>query len=53
MSGLRLAFQAHSDHQHLLDKDPDYVDAKLVVGVYQYVIGSLSFGFKMVSDLPE
>ena len=22
VSGLRLAFQAHSDHQHLLDKDP-------------------------------
>jgi tetratricopeptide (TPR) repeat protein len=48
VSGLRLAFQAHSDHQHLLDRDPDYVDAKLVVGVYQFVIGSLSFGFKMV-----
>lgn len=48
VSGLRLAFQAHSDHQRLLDKDPNYVDAKLVVGVYQYVIGSLSFGFKMV-----
>ena len=45
VSGLRLAFQAHSDHQHLLDKDPNYVDAKLVVGVYQYVIGSLSFDF--------
>ena len=48
VSGLRLAFLAHSDHQHLLDKDPDYVDAKLVVGVYQYVIGSLSFGFKIM-----
>jgi tetratricopeptide (TPR) repeat protein len=45
---LRLALAAHSDHQHVLDKDPDYVDAKLVVGVYQYVIGSLSFGFKVV-----
>ncbi len=48
VTGLRLALEAHSDHQHLLDKDPDYVDAKLVVGVYQYVIGSLSFGFKVV-----
>jgi tetratricopeptide (TPR) repeat protein len=45
---LRLALEAHSDHQHVLDKDPNYVDAKLVVGVYQYVIGSLSFGFKVV-----
>jgi tetratricopeptide (TPR) repeat protein len=48
VASLRLALEAHSDHQHLLDKDPNYVDAKLVVGVYQYVIGSLSFGFKMV-----
>ena len=48
VTGLRLALEAHSDHQHLLDKDPNYVDAKLVVGVYQYVIGSLSFGFKVV-----
>jgi tetratricopeptide (TPR) repeat protein len=48
VASLRLALAAHSDHQHVLDKDPDYVDAKLVVGVYQYVIGSLSFGFKVV-----
>jgi tetratricopeptide (TPR) repeat protein len=48
IGSLRLAFAAHSDHQHVLDKDPDYVDAKLVVGVYQYVVGSLSFGFKVV-----
>jgi tetratricopeptide (TPR) repeat protein len=48
VASLRLALEAHSDHQHVLDKDPEYVDAKLVVGVYQYVIGSLSFGFKVV-----
>jgi len=48
VAALRLALEAHSDHQHVLDKDPAYVDAKLVVGVYQYVIGSLSFGFKVV-----
>lgn len=48
VTALRLALAAHSDHQRVLDKDPDYIDAKLVVGVYQYVIGSLSFGFKIV-----
>lgn len=48
VSGLRLALLAHSDHQRVLDKDPDYADAKMVVGVYQYVIGSLSFGFKVL-----
>jgi hypothetical protein len=46
--GLHLALRARSDHQRILDKDPDYVDAKMVVGIYQYVVGSLSFGFKLV-----
>jgi len=47
-SSLHLALQARADHQHVLDKDPDYVDAKMVVGVYQYVFGSLSLGFKIL-----
>ncbi len=48
VGSLRLAWQARSDHQHVLEKDPDYVDAKMVVGIYQYVVGSLSFGFKVL-----
>ena len=48
VTSLHLAYQARGDHQHVLDKDPDYVDAKMVVGVYQYVMGSLSFGFKVL-----
>ncbi|AXC14423.1 hypothetical protein ACPOL_5169 [Acidisarcina polymorpha] len=47
-AGLHLALQARSDHEHLLQKDPQYVDAKMVVGVYQYVVGSLPFAFKML-----
>src|SRR5271155_7338 len=47
-SSLHLALEARADHQHVLDKDPDYVDAKMVVGIYQYVMGSLSLGFKIV-----
>jgi tetratricopeptide (TPR) repeat protein len=47
-SSLHLAIQARSDHEHVLEKDPNYVDAKMVVGVYQYVVGSLAFGFKIL-----
>jgi tetratricopeptide (TPR) repeat protein len=47
-SSLHLALQARSDHDHVLEKDPNYVDAKMVVGVYQYVVGSLAFGFKVL-----
>jgi hypothetical protein len=48
VSALRLALAAHNDHEHVLKIDPQYVDAKMVVGVYQYVIGSLGLGFKVL-----
>ena len=32
----------------MLDLNPNYVDAKMVVGIYQYVVGSLPFGFKVL-----
>jgi tetratricopeptide (TPR) repeat protein len=31
-----------------LQLDPDYVDAKLVVGVYEYVVGALPWPFKLL-----
>jgi len=45
---LRLALGARNDHQRVLDLDPNYVDAKMVVGIYQYVVGSLPFTFKLL-----
>jgi tetratricopeptide (TPR) repeat protein len=48
VSGLRLAWDARTDHERVLQLDPGYVDAKMVVGVYQYVVGSLGFGFKVL-----
>jgi tetratricopeptide (TPR) repeat protein len=47
-SALRMASQAHSDHARVLQLDPNYVDAKLVVGNYQYVIGALGLPFKIL-----
>jgi tetratricopeptide (TPR) repeat protein len=48
VGGLRLALDARTDHERVLQLDSRYVDAKMVVGVYQYVVGSLGFGFKVL-----
>ena len=47
-AAFHIALQAHSDEAKVLQLDPDYVDAKLVVGTYQYVIGALPWGFKFL-----
>lgn len=48
VSALKLALGAKNDSEKALQLDPNYVDAKLVVGVYQYVVGSLPFAFKLL-----
>lgn len=47
-TGFRLATKAKEDEQRVLQLDPEYVDAKLVVGVYDYVVGALPFPFKIL-----
>jgi len=47
-SALHLALGAHNDHRRVLELDPNYIDAKMVVGIYQYVVGALPWGFKML-----
>lgn len=47
-SALRQALGAKNDDEKVLQLDPNYVDAKLVVGVYEYVVGALPFGFKLL-----
>lgn len=47
-SGLHLALQARNDHERVLELDPNYADAKMVVGIYQYVVGALPWGFKVL-----
>jgi len=46
-SALRSAIGARHDHEHVLELDPNYQDAKYVVGMHQYVIGSLSWAAKV------
>jgi hypothetical protein len=47
-AGFRLAMKAKDDHMRVLQLDPDYVDAKLVTGVYEYVVGALPLPFKLM-----
>jgi len=47
-AGFRLATKARDDEERVLQLDPDYVDAKLVTGVYEYVVGALPWPFKLL-----
>jgi tetratricopeptide (TPR) repeat protein len=51
VSALHVALQARSDNEKVLRLDPRYIDAKLVVGVHQYVAGSLPFGLRMLAGV--
>ena len=46
-AALRSALGARRDHQRVLELDPSYTDAKMVVGIHNYVVGSLPWGVKM------
>ena len=47
-AGFRLATKARDDDMRVLELDPNYVDAKLVVGIYEYVVGALPWPFKLL-----
>jgi tetratricopeptide (TPR) repeat protein len=50
-SALRNAVGARRDHERVLELDPQYTNAKLVVGAHNYVMGSLSFAVRMAVAL--
>ena len=50
-SALRNAVGARHDHERVLEIDPNYVDAKLVVGTHNYVIGRLPWSVKVAAAL--
>ena len=47
-TGFRLATKARDDARRALEIDPDYADAKLITGVYEYVVGALPWPFKFM-----
>ncbi len=50
-SALRNAVGARRDHERVLELNPGYVDAKLVVGTHNYVMGSLPWSVKVAVAL--
>jgi len=49
LSALRSAIGARHDHERVLELDPNFVNAKNIIGIHLYVIGSLSFPVKMAA----
>lgn len=50
-SALRNAVGARHDHERVLELDPEFVDAKLVVGTHNYVIGNLPWSVKVAAAI--
>ena len=50
-SALRNAVGARRDHERVLELDPKYTDAKLVVGAHNYVMGNLPLTVKIAVAL--
>jgi hypothetical protein len=51
LSALRSALAARRDHERVLELDPNYSDAKMVVGIDYYVVGSLSWAIKAAASM--
>jgi hypothetical protein len=50
-SALRNAVGARHDHEQVLELDPNFVDAKLVVGTHNYVVGNLPWSVKVAAAI--
>lgn len=50
-SGLRSAVGARHDHEHVLELEPNNTDAKMIVGMHNYVVGSLSWPAKVGASM--
>jgi tetratricopeptide (TPR) repeat protein len=51
ISALKLAVAARHDHERVLQLDPKYVDAKLIVGTHLYVVGALPMPIKILAGI--
>jgi tetratricopeptide (TPR) repeat protein len=50
-SALRNAVGARHDHEYVLELNPNYIDAKMVVGTHNYVIGRLPWSVKVAAAI--
>lgn len=51
VAALRNAVAARHDHEKVLELDPSNVDAKLIVGAHNYVVGNLPWAVKTASSV--
>ena len=51
LAAIRSAMGARRDHERVLELDPSYVDAKMTVGIHNYIIGSLNWPTRMAVAL--
>ncbi len=51
LDSLRDATNARKAHDRVLQLDPGNVDARLLQGAHEYIVGSLSFGYRMLGFL--
>ena len=50
-SALRNAVGARHDHERVLELSPGTIEAKLIVGAHNYVVGALPWGIKMAASM--
>ncbi len=51
LAAIRSALAARHDHDRVLQLDPYYTDAMMIVGVHNYIIGSLSWPVKIAASI--
>jgi len=50
-AALRNASASRSDHERVLQIDPDYLDAKTVVGLHNFVLGSMPLAARIMAGI--
>src|SRR5947207_235780 len=50
-SGLRSSLAARNDHEEVLRLRPTFVDAKTVVGIHNYIVGSLPLAVRIMAGI--
>jgi tetratricopeptide (TPR) repeat protein len=51
LAAIRSALGARRDHERVLQMDPDFVDAKMSIGIHNYIIGSLNWFYRSMVAL--
>ena len=50
-TALRDGNDAVNNHREVLKLDPKYIDAQITIGLYEYVVGSLPLGIKLIANV--